>query len=808
MTVPLLPPAAQTQAEPVVAHLCRRRFSEFVREFWPEVPGAGEYPEWNWHMDVVCDELQKVAERVFRGLPKEYDVVLNISPGTSKSTLCSILFPAWTWTRMPSCRILSATHTDMLALDLAAKSRTVVKSEKYQSCFPDVVLRSDQDTKSYFANTKGGDRMTCTVGGKSPMGFHAHFIIPDDPIDPKKVMSELELKTAKEFMTQIIPTRKVDKAVSVIFLVMQRLHEEDPAGVMLERNAGDPGAVRHVCLPAELAENVTPPELKSFYVDGLMDPRRLGRPVLTEIKKTLSAYAYAGQFGQNPVPLGGGMFKDFYFNQRVKAAPYQAKRIRYWDRACLVSGTMIQTSQGPKPIERVEVGELVLTRNGYRPVTFSGETKRVRSVLSVLFHSGSIVTGTHDHRVWTENRGWVPLGELTKDDTALCCHETGMSWDERSPVAWPVVSVPRTFDEDVPVYDLTVEGEHEFFANGILVHNSTQDGGCFTAGVLMAKDSDGNYFVEHCVWGQWEPYERNQRMLATAIRDRARYGPKHEPVIHVEAEGGSSGRDAWKGVVRDLAGFYIKEDRVTGDKVTRANPWSAQLAAKNVFFVDDGTWDLDGYVREHCSFPLGKYKDQVDASSGAFNLLTGVKFNTEFRVIQIRPATAKDSLRLVVATPESLPTVAVEERTLLVVFKSLLDDDAPPKHGIINLGDTLTLKFEALQPSECQQIWGEPVEPFNLPAVDLIMNREHGKKFWSFLLKKRDPPASVVVFVDDKNRALSACYAACDVLRSRLPGRPRPQVFQVGQKPEDTHQGDPENRHVYDTVRACRSLVI
>src|SRR5690554_4113834 len=87
-------------ADRLEADICRSSFTEFVKRFWGTVPGAGKLI-WNWHLEVFCDELQALAERVFLNLPRLHDEVINVSPGTSKSTVCSILFPAWVWTRMP-----------------------------------------------------------------------------------------------------------------------------------------------------------------------------------------------------------------------------------------------------------------------------------------------------------------------------------------------------------------------------------------------------------------------------------------------------------------------------------------------------------------------------------------------------------------------------------------------------------------------------------------------------------------------------------------------------------------------------------
>ncbi len=179
----------------------RSSFWQFVKYFWDDVPGSAVLI-YNWHMEFLASELQVAAERVFAGLPREYDLIVNIAPGTSKSSLCSILFPCWVWTRMPKAKLIAASHTESLSRDLAAKSREVLRSEHYHAVFPEVVLCDDRDARLDYANTKGGERATFTVGGKAPMGRHGDFQIIDDPIDAQKAFSELELQNAERFFTQ------------------------------------------------------------------------------------------------------------------------------------------------------------------------------------------------------------------------------------------------------------------------------------------------------------------------------------------------------------------------------------------------------------------------------------------------------------------------------------------------------------------------------------------------------------------------------------------------------------------------------
>jgi len=79
--------------ESLEAQICRESFYEFVKRMWFEV--VPEIPVWNWHIKYLCDELQTVAENQFEGHRREYDLIINIPPGTTKSTICSVMFPMW-----------------------------------------------------------------------------------------------------------------------------------------------------------------------------------------------------------------------------------------------------------------------------------------------------------------------------------------------------------------------------------------------------------------------------------------------------------------------------------------------------------------------------------------------------------------------------------------------------------------------------------------------------------------------------------------------------------------------------------------
>ena len=331
--------SVQFEEDELLASICRESFFEFMKEFWSEI--IAERPVWNWHIPYLASELQYVCERIFAGKVKEYDLAINIPPGTTKSSTSSIMLPAWGWTRMPSMRVLGGSYVALLAANLALKNKDVVMCNKYQRLFPEVVLRKDQHAKSHFVNTKGGSRYSFGTQG-TVTGMHAHLILVDDPLNPEKAVSEVELNKANRIMSETLFTRKVDKDITPTILIMQRLHQNDCTQHMLDTYE----TVKHICLPAEDSDLVKPAEVRERYIDGLLDPRRLSRATLKSNFKTLGEFGYAGQFNQTPVPRGGAMFKPDRISIGVPVNKWK-QRIRYWDKAgtqgagCFTSGALM-----------------------------------------------------------------------------------------------------------------------------------------------------------------------------------------------------------------------------------------------------------------------------------------------------------------------------------------------------------------------------------------------------------------------------------------------------------------------------------
>lgn len=316
----------------LLASILKEDFFAFIQEFWSVV--ISEPPVLNWHLEVLCRELEVLAKRVARQEPKEYDLIINIPPGTTKSTICSQMFPAWVWSFMPNAKFICGSYSHQVALKDSLKTRDIVLSKHYQRLFPYINLREDENTKGLFTNRHTGFRLSVATGGLAT-GYHGHFLIVDDPLNPEESFSDAHLTAATRWIRQTLLSRKVNALVTPLVLIQQRLHQNDPTGELL---ASHPSAYRHICLPGELTDQVRPPELREHYSEGLLDPVRLPRQILQKMMAEMGQYGYAAQFLQSPIALGGGMFEVQKLQILEDAPDSLTKRVRAWDKAGTAGG--------------------------------------------------------------------------------------------------------------------------------------------------------------------------------------------------------------------------------------------------------------------------------------------------------------------------------------------------------------------------------------------------------------------------------------------------------------------------------------
>lgn len=293
----------------VVERLCRGSLAHFVQEGWsaiePETPLV-----WNWHMQVICDHLQAMLEGPKRKGPWQQNLIINVPPGTSKSRLTSVFAPAWQWLRRPSWRALYVSATPTVALRDSMKCKDLIESEWFQGTFqPKWKLSADQNAKSNYENTRGGARIAKSVGA-GVTGDRVEAIFVDDPIDAADANSNPIRESVNQWYSSALNNRVATPATATRIIIMQRLHEEDLSGYLL--NPENATGWDHLCIPMEAEEPKKPTFLG--WVDRrkpgeLLMPSRFDAKYLAGEKVSLGSTGYAGQMQQRPAPVGGNKFK-------------------------------------------------------------------------------------------------------------------------------------------------------------------------------------------------------------------------------------------------------------------------------------------------------------------------------------------------------------------------------------------------------------------------------------------------------------------------------------------------------------------
>ena len=315
----------KTDLNNIERELCKRSLHEFVKRAWRTIEPGNPYID-GWHVGVICEHLAAVTNGDINRL------LINIPPGTMKSTLVSVFWPAWEWGARgkPHHRFIGASHEMGLATRDAMRMRRLVTSEWYQRLWP-LEFSGDQNQKTYFENKQTGFRQACPVS--SMTGRRGDRVIWDDPHSAESALSDAARTTDLRIFRETLPTRLNVPTESAIIIVMQRLHEQDVSGEIL---ANDLGYV-HLCLAMEYDSASVKANEIGFTdprkEDGdLLFPERFTREVVDRDKKILGPWAVAGQFQQRPAPLGGGIFKDEWW-KFYDAMPSCEYRVIYADTA-------------------------------------------------------------------------------------------------------------------------------------------------------------------------------------------------------------------------------------------------------------------------------------------------------------------------------------------------------------------------------------------------------------------------------------------------------------------------------------------
>jgi predicted phage terminase large subunit-like protein len=315
------------ELERVEAELAGASLKFFVTKAW-DLLEPGVELKWNWHLDRICDELESITEGTFS---KEYEgLLINIPPGTMKSLLVSVLWPAWEWTRMPGLRYISSSYGARLSIRDTMKMRDIVTSPWYTRVYG-VNLSMDQSAKTWFTNDTEGWRLATSTKGEGT-GEHPDRLIIDDPHKADEVRSEVSRQSVLDWYDRTISTRGVSRGVKRV-VIMQRLHEEDLSAHIMTK-----GKWRHLCFPMRYDPKRPDPLDPRRTAGELLWPDMFDEAKVKALEISLGPYGTAGQLQQLPAPEGGGLFKGVWFKYVDELPKHKMRRIRGWDTAATEGG--------------------------------------------------------------------------------------------------------------------------------------------------------------------------------------------------------------------------------------------------------------------------------------------------------------------------------------------------------------------------------------------------------------------------------------------------------------------------------------
>lgn len=289
--------------------LLRKDFKSFAIKAFNEVSPNSTYLD-NWHVDVICDQLLDVLEG------KKKRLIINIPPRYMKSIICSIALPAFILGQNPKASIIVVSYSDELSTKLANDCKRVIESAWYREAFPST--RLSKKASNDFETTRGGGRFATSVNG-TLTGRGADYLIIDDPIKPQDAFSDLVRTKTNDWFCNTLYSRLNNKNEGRIILVMQRLHEYDLTGFLLENDS----SYVLVCIQA-IAERDEEHCLRSGRLiirqkGEALHPERESLEKLLKLKDSVLGSIFAGQYQQNPAPIEGAIVKKkwlHYYNPK------------------------------------------------------------------------------------------------------------------------------------------------------------------------------------------------------------------------------------------------------------------------------------------------------------------------------------------------------------------------------------------------------------------------------------------------------------------------------------------------------------
>jgi predicted phage terminase large subunit-like protein len=307
----------------------RSDFCSFATRCFAELDPATEF-KMAGYIEVMASRLTEVRDGTTRRL------IINVPPRHLKSVMGSVAFPAWVLGHNPSAQIMCVSYAQDLSEKLARDCRAIMMSPWYQELFPNTRLASAKPSAQELTTTLGGVRLASSVGGVLT-GRGANLIIIDDALKPTDALSDTLRQGANDWFDNTLCSRLNDKRTGAIVLIMQRLHEDDLVGHVLQQEHWD-----QLCFPA-IAERDEEYEYETVFGQKrycrhrgeALHLEREPLEILEQVRRTMGEYNFAGQYQQAPAPRGGGLVKAAWFRRYTPSEKPETfdRIVQSWDTA-------------------------------------------------------------------------------------------------------------------------------------------------------------------------------------------------------------------------------------------------------------------------------------------------------------------------------------------------------------------------------------------------------------------------------------------------------------------------------------------
>jgi predicted phage terminase large subunit-like protein len=280
-------------------------FLTFVKIFAPTLVSDFKMGK---HIKLLCQKLQGVVDGDIKRL------MVFLPPRSSKSLICSKLFPAWYIGNFSNHEIMSVSHSDQLASDFGRTVRDIVNTEKFQRIFKGVALRSDVKAAGKWKTNKNGSYYAAGVRSQVA-GRGANIALLDDVMSEEDSFSQTGRKYIKEWYPAGLRTRLMPNGA--IIIINTRYHYDDLCGWLLKQEKTaeqNTYSWEVISIPAWLNEEAA--ELLGLPVGSSYFPEWKSDKILKideeEIRASNGARYWNSLYMQDPSPDDGGIIKKKY----------------------------------------------------------------------------------------------------------------------------------------------------------------------------------------------------------------------------------------------------------------------------------------------------------------------------------------------------------------------------------------------------------------------------------------------------------------------------------------------------------------